>query len=344
MTVRARLTLWYAGMLVGSLLLMGAVLHYELVIETDRRTREVPAEKIADVLLFYGLPTVMVLVFGGSWLIRRILRPVETLTAIAERVHAGNLGERIPVSGRGDEIDRLAEVFNAMLARVEAGVSSVREFTLHASHELKTPLTILALQAEAALDQDSRPPEERLLLESQIEEVRRLADLVDALGLLAKADAGLPVISCESLRLDDILRLAVEDTRFLAEKSGITIDITRCDSAPLRGDRARLRQAFLNLVENAVKHNQPGGWVRAELRAEQTRCIVSIENGGPPVPPDLFPRIFERFTRGTASPEGSGLGLSLTQTIIHAHGGTITVVGGAEGGARFTLALPVGEG
>ena len=109
MTIRTRLTLWYAGMLLGSLLLMGGVLHYELVGEYERGlVPESPAEKIADLLLFYGLPTAIVLVLGGSWLIHRALRPVETLTAAAERVHAGNLAERIPRSGRGDELDRLA--------------------------------------------------------------------------------------------------------------------------------------------------------------------------------------------------------------------------------------------
>lgn len=115
------------------------------------------------------------LVLGGSWLIHRALRPVETLTAAAERVHAGHLTERIPRSGRGDELDRLAGVFNEMLARVEAGVASVRDFTLHASHELKTPLTILAIQAEAALAETTLTPDQRGLLESQLEEVRRLA-------------------------------------------------------------------------------------------------------------------------------------------------------------------------
>ena len=343
MTIRTRLTLWYAGMLLGSLLLMGGVLHYELVTERERQTDAVvesPGKQIADVLLFYGLPTVLVLVLGGSWLMRRALRPVETLTAAAERVHAGNLAERIALSGRGDELDRLAGVFNEMLARVEAGIASVRDFTLHASHELKTPLTILSAETELALCDPATPLSERERLASQFEEIRRLASLVDALSLLAKVDAGLPLIAREPLRLDEMLRAAVEDARLLAAPHGITIELTHCDPAPLDGDRASLRQVLLNLLDNAVKHNQPSGWVRVELRAGPDDFTLSIENTGAPIPPELVPRIFDRFVRGPNAREGSGLGLSITQTIVEAHGGTITCILRAECGARFTIQLP----
>lgn len=341
MSIRTRLTLWYAGMLLVSLLLMGGVLHYELVGEYERGlAQESPGEKIADLLLFYGLPTVIVLVLGGSWLMHRALRPVETLTAAAERVHAGNLTERIPRSGRGDELDRLAEVFNAMLARVEAGIASVRDFTLHASHELKTPLTILSAETELALGDPATPAGQRERLASQFEEIRRLAALVDALSLLAKADAGLPVIAREPLRFDEMLRLAVEDARLLAAKNGITIELTRCDAAPLDGDRARLRQVLLNLFDNAVKHNHPGGWVHVELSAEPENCTLSIENTGAPIPSDLLPRIFDRFVRGSVTVDGTGLGLSITKTIVEAHGGTIVGTNRDSGGICFHIHLP----
>ena len=341
MKIRTRLTLWYAGMLLGSLLLMGGVLRYELVGEYERgRVPESPAEKIADILLFYGLPTVIVLIIGGSWLIRRALRPVEVLVATAERVHAGNLSERIPRSGQGDELDRLAGVFNAMLARVEGGVASVRDFTLHASHELKTPLTILSAETELALGDATLSANERGRLTSQFEEIRRLAALVDALSLLAKVDAGLPVIVREPQRFDEILRSAVEDARILAVPHGIAIELIRCDAAPLSGDRASLRQVLLNLFGNAVKHNCPNGWVRVELRADSQNFTLSIENTGAPISPELLPRIFDRFVRGPGITEGAGLGLSITKTIIEAHGGTIGCTSRDEGGARFRVRVP----
>jgi signal transduction histidine kinase len=341
MKIRTRLTLWYAGMLLGSLLLMGAVLRYELVGEYERgRVPESPAEKIADILLFYGLPTVVLLVLGGSWFIRRALRPVETLTASAERVHAGNLAERIPRSGRGDELDRLAGVFNAMLARVEAGVASVRDFTLHASHELKTPLTILSAETELALGEPTLRADERDRLASQFEEIRRLAALVDALSLIAKVDAGLPIIASEPLRFDELLRAAVDNARILAAPCGITIELVRCDKALLNGDRASLRQVLLNLLGNAVKHNWPNGWVRVELRANLEEFTLSIENTGAPIPPELLPRIFDRFVRRPDSTEGVGLGLSIAKTILDAHGGTVVCITRITGGAQFLIRLP----
>jgi signal transduction histidine kinase len=341
MKIRTRLTLWYAGMLLGSLLLMGGVLRYELVGEYERgRVPESPREKIADILLFYGLPTVVVLILGGSWLIRRALRPVETLAATAERVHAGNLAERIPRSGRDDELDRLAGIFNGMLARVEAGVSSVRDFTLHASHELKTPLTILSAETELALGDPAVPASEHPRLTSQLEEIRRLGALVDGLTLLAKADAGLPVIAREPLRFDELLRSAVEDARILAAPQGIIIELTHCDPVSLNGDRAGLRQVLLNLLGNAVKHNHPGGWVRVELRTDRENFALTAENTGGRIPAELLPRIFDRFVRGPGATEGAGLGLSITKTIVEAHAGTAACINRAEGGARFTICFP----
>lgn len=341
MTIRTRLTLWYGGMLFCSLLLMGGVLHYELIGEYERGLpQESPAEKIQDILLFYGLPTAIILVVGGSWFTHRFLRPIDTFTTTVERIHTGNLAERIPRTGRGDEFDRLADVFNRMLDRVETGVASVRDFTLHASHELKTPLTILSAETELALGDPATPASQRARLASQFEEIRRLAALVDALSLLAKADAGLPLVAREPLYFDQMLRSAVEDARVLGAPQLITVDLVLCDPAPFEGDRAGLRQVLLNLLDNAVKHNQPGGWVRVELRLRHDNYILTIENSGRPIPAELLPRIFERFVRGPTSADGSGLGLSITQTIVEAHGGTIACHARSADSTCFEIRLP----
>jgi len=344
MKIRPRLTLWYAGMLLGSLLLMGGVLHYELVGEYEKgRPPETPSVKIADILLFYGLPTVVVLVLGGSWLMHRAMRPVEALTARAERVHAGNLSARIPRTGTGDELDRLAEVFNAMLARIEAGTASVRDFALHASHELKTPLTILSAEVELALNDPGRAGAERLRLTSQLEELRRLGRLVDALGLVAKADAGVPVVAREHLEFCQLVRQATEDARGLGKPFGITVELIHCDGALLDGDPAGLRQVLLNLLDNAVKHNAAGGWVRVELRTNREEAVVSVENSGAPLPAELVPRLFQRFVRGAGPAAGSGLGLSIAQLIVEAHGGAIEYSAPDGSTVRFAVRLPLRE-
>ncbi len=340
MTIRTRITLWYAGMLLSSFLLMFGVLHYELIGEYERRQVEPPRVKIEDILVAYGLPTLIVLVLGGAWIVRRAMRPVESLTATAERVHAGNLAERIPVSGRGDELDRLARVFNAMLARVEAGVASVRDFTLHASHALKTPLTILSSETELALNDPAVAGPERQRLTSQMEEIQRLSVLVESLGLLAKADAGARIVAFEPLCFDEMVRAAAENARVLAASRGVTVDLMRCDEALLSGDRAGLRQVLLNLLDNAVKHNRPGGWVRINLSNEQDSAVkLTIENTGVPIPADLAPRIFDRFVRGNHAVEGSGLGLSITKTIVEAHRGTVSYARRSDEVVEFEVVL-----
>ena len=345
MSIRTRLTLWYAGMLFGSLLLLGGLLHHELVVEYERgRAQETPREKVADVLLFYWLPTVLVLVLGGSWFMRRALRPIETLMAGAERVHAGNLAERIPLSGRSDELDRLAEVFNEMLARVEAGVASVRDFTLHASHELKTPLTILSAQAEAALAEPALPPDQRELLESQLEEVRRLAALVDALSLLAKADAGVVRLAQDPIAFDQLVREIIADAEVLAAPQGLTVECPACEPVTVRGDRDRLRQLLLNLVDNAAKYNVPGGTLRIALRRTGSAAELRIANTGPAIPAAALPRVFDRFYRGDNARalrvDGSGLGLSIAQGIAASHGGDINLAPTPDGMTEATLRLP----
>jgi two-component system heavy metal sensor histidine kinase CusS len=179
------------------------------------------------------------------------------------------------------------------------------------------------------------------LLQSQLDEVNRLAALVDALSVLAKGDAGLPIVVREPTRFDEVVRAAVEDAQPLAQKEGVRFEITRCDPVQSAGDRAKLRQALLNLLDNAVKHNEPGGWVRIELRNSAGESILSLENTGQVIPPDLLPRIFDRFVRGTDGGEGSGLGLSIAKAIIEAHGGTVTCINRPEGGARFIISLPL---
>lgn len=341
MTIRTRLTLWYAVVMFASLLFMGGVLHYELVGEFERgRPIESPREKIADIVLFYGIPTALILVMGGSWLIQRALRPIETLVSTAERVHAGNLGERIPLSGRGDEIERLTAIINAMLARIEAGVSSVRDFTLHASHELKTPITILTAETELALGRPDLPAVELDRLRSQFEELRRLGTLIDGLGLLAKAEAGIPVILRESLRLDELLRQVAEDVKTLAATKRITVEMAQCDAVVLNGDPDRLRQALLNLLENAVKHNRIDGSVRIALIASSAGPRLKIENTGQPIPAVLRSRIFEPFVRGSDRTEGAGLGLSIAKTIVVAHGGSISASDEQSGWTCFEVVFP----
>ena len=196
MTIRTRLTFWYAGIMFICLLVMGALVYHEFAPEPPADSQQKMGEEETDlheilrIIFWCGVPAGLLALGGGWWLMRKALAPVAALTQTAARTNESNLNERLPRTNNGDEFDRLTEVFNAMLARLEDSFSRIREFTLHASHELKTPLTVLRGETETALRDEKISPTERERANSQLEELRRLTQIVDGLTLLAKADAG----------------------------------------------------------------------------------------------------------------------------------------------------------
>ncbi len=333
MSIRNRITLWFAAILLICLMVMAGVFRYELGESLDRARRGQPLdsawEETGEFLLFIGLPTALLLLAGGSWLLRRSLRPLPRLTKAVAELHLHRLHERLPPLGTGDELDQLTEVFNHMTARLEASFAHVREFTLHASHELKTPLTIMQGELEAALDEPSLPPAQRELLAGQLDEVQRLARIVDSLTFLAKADSGQLPLRLEPTALAELVEDSYEDARMLARPLNIAVRLTACDQLEIRGDRHRLRQLLLNLTDNAIKHNQPNGRVEIALVRRAEWAALTVGNTGPGIPAEQLPRVFDRFFRGDAAhgtdKEGSGLGLAIAKWIAHAHGASIRI-------------------
>jgi heavy metal sensor kinase len=346
MKLRTRLLLWYAGVLLLSALLIGAFSLDELRERHRGPGRHEHAwEEIVDYVLWIGAPAVVLSIAGGWWLMRKALTPVATLTQAAERITERNLGEQLPRTNNGDEFDRLTEVFNEMTARLNTSFNRIREFTLHASHELKTPLTVLCGETETALRDESLTPAQRERAASQLEELRRLAGIVDSLTLLAKADAGLIKLALAPVRLDELARDCFDDTQILAHTSGIRVELTNSEEAMVSGDAHRLRQLLLNLADNAVKYNQPGGSISMSLRRAGDFAELDICNTGPGVPPEKLPRVFDRFFRGDAAHnnavEGCGLGLSIAQWIVSAHNGTIQMVSGPSELTTVIVRLPL---
>lgn len=348
MKIRTRLTWWYAGILIVSLLVMGLGTYQEIDEQLRHEHRREPAEhalgEAGEMFFQVGLPAVVLGLLGGWWLTRRALAPVTKLTNAVEKIHENNLGKKIPRTNNGDELDRLTEVFNAMTARLDDSFNRIREFTLHASHELKTPLTVLCGEAETALRDESHSPAERERLLSQLDEVRRLSKIVDGLALLAKADAGQVALKLEPLRLDELVRDNFADAQILAEPHGIKVELETCEEISVRGDRHRLRQMLLNLADNAVKYNQPQGRVTMALRRAAGFAEFKIANTGAGIPPEILLRVFDRFFRGDPAHEntieGCGLGLSIVQWIVSAHGGTIRIESVQGQLTTVTLRLP----
>jgi signal transduction histidine kinase len=346
MKVRTRLTLWYAGVLLFSALLIG-VFSFQELHERHRRPgrHEHEWEEIVEYVLWIGAPAILLSIAGGWWLMRKALAPVSTLTQAAERITERNLGEQLPRTNNGDEFDRLTEVFNAMTARLNASFTRIREFTLHASHELKTPLTVLCGETETELRDESLTLAQRERAASQLEELRRLAAIVDSLTLLAKADAGLIKLALAPVRFDELVRDCFDDAQILAHTSGIRVELTNCDAATVNGDAHRLRQLLLNLADNAVKYNEPKGSISMALRCAGDFAELSISNTGLGVPPEILSRVFDRFFRGdpahSATVEGCGLGLSIAQWIVSAHNGTIQMVSQPSKLTTVTVRLPL---
>jgi signal transduction histidine kinase len=348
-TIRARLTLWYAGILIVSLIVIGVGTYEQIVEQVFLNHHSAPIRyalsETGEMVFWVGLPAVVLGLVGGWWLTRRALKPVAELTAAVEKVQENNLGEQIPRTKNGDELDRLAEVFNKMTSRLDGSFNRIREFTLHASHELKTPLTVLLGEIETVAHDSSISAAERERALSQMEELRRLTRIVDGLTVLAKADSGQIPLALEAVRLDELVRDSYADAQILAEAHQIKVELPACEEMTVRGDRHRLRQLLLNLADNAIKYNIPGGRVTLTLWKPDDHAEFLIANTGPGIPPEQLARVFDRFFRGDTAHsntvEGCGLGLSIAQWIAAAHGGTIKIQSDPGKLTVVTFRLPI---
>ena len=350
MKIRARLTLWYMSILFVSVLLITGFSYHEFARETALLKASNGEDEERDawhdalgISLSCGVPAAIVAFVGGWWLMRKALSPVTTLTRAAARIHEGNLNEQIPRTGNGDEMDQLTQVFNDMTGRLDKSFNRIREFTLHASHELKTPLTVMHAELETALRDEAGANRERLL--SQLDEVQRLSKIVDGLSLLTKADAGLITLKHEPVRLDELVRDSYADAQILARPHHVSVELQRCEEILLPGDRHRLRQLLLNLTDNAIKYNQTGGNVNLDLHRNSEFAELEIRNTGPGIPAEMRNRVFDRFFRGDASHnsavDGCGLGLSIAQWIVTAHGGRIGIESESGKWTTVTVRLPL---
>lgn len=350
MRLRDRLALRYALVAGLCLVLLGGLVYHEFVTEPrERKALGIPELPESDwgeyaEVFFYGM--IPVVLAGGWWLMRRTLAPLSQFTEAVKAVDAEHLRVPLPRTGNGDEVDRLTEVFNSMAERLDNSFQQIRHFTLHASHELKTPLTIMRVQLESKLrDTQSLPPEQIVWLECEWEEVQRLSRIVDALTFLTKADSGLIALEQKLVPLGELVRESFEDAQILAEPSRVTTVLTECQAAEVVGDRDRLRQLLLNLTDNAIKYNQPGGLVEIALRKAGDEAQIMITNTGKGVPEELQPKLFERFVRGDEARhraiEGCGLGLAICRWIVQAHHGSIRISSIPEKSTTVLVCLPL---
>lgn len=335
MTLRRRILLYYSVTLSLSLVIVGFWSWFEFNEQRDEALlggaeaalKHDPLEETFEIILYGGLPAILLGIIGGGLLMSRALRPIEQLTEALEKTDVSNLANPVPRSGNGDELDRMTAVFNRMKERLGLSFTQTREFTLNASHELKTPLTVIhgTLEQMATNEQAAEVDRERAA--SLLEEVQRLSSIVGQLSFLARADAGLLPTARESVALDDLVRDLAEETMILASGAKISVTLGECQPVSVSGDKMRLRQLLLNLADNAVKYNERGGSIEMSLVRQNDDAVFTITNTAPALPAELRARVFERFFRGdlahNSATEGSGLGLSIAKSIVEAHQGGI---------------------
>lgn len=298
------------------------------------------------IILLITMPLALMASLGGGWFLAgRALRPVGAITQAAQRITEGDLTQRLAVPETHDEIGRLATTFNAMIGKLEASFKQVRQFTSDASHELRTPLTVLKGEAELALRRPRAADDYRAVLESGLEEIDRMSRIVDELLFLSRADLGEIKMESKPVRLDLLLEDLKRQADVLGHEQAVHIVIGLLEPATVGGDDMRLRELFLNLLDNAIKYSAPGGQVDLALTKQERMARVSISDHGIGISTDEQIRIFDRFYRTDAArahtKKGTGLGLAICKWIVEAHHGTIEVRSEPGKGAMFTLLLPL---
>jgi heavy metal sensor kinase len=291
-------------------------------------------------------PFALLLAGGGGWLLaRRALKPVDNMTEAADRIRAEALSDRLEETGTGDELDHLAKTLNSMLRRLDAAFSQIRRFSADASHELQTPLTILKGELEVALRSQRTSEEYEKIISSALEEIERIAHLVEGLLLLSRADAGVLRMDSKPVDLSQLVEEICDKATILAKSRDVTLRLDQVEPVSMLGDYERLRRLLLNLVENGIKYTPAGGQVLLSLHLEKSEAQIKVADTGIGIPAEELEQVFQPFYRATEARSwdtaGVGLGLSIAGSIAEAHEGRIEVESTPGFGTVFTVFFPV---
>ena len=285
--------------------------------------------------------------FGGYWLMRRALRPVDAITSRAEGITSTNLSERLPVIKTGDELERLSTSLNHMIARLEDAFQHIHRFSADASHELRTPLTILQLELEEIIQHPDLPPAIVDQIGSALEETQRLSRIVENLMAIARLDAGEVKMEKVLLDMGELVASTAEQMRLLADEKLLKLHCNIHPNVRVLGDQARLKQVVVNLIDNAIKYTPEGGMVTVRVQALDGKAQFEVVDTGLGISPEVIPHVFERFYRADKARSrdsgGAGLGLAIVKAICSAHRAEIEVCSQEGKGSRFRVELPLAQ-
>ena len=306
------------------------------------------SDALATFLLIVGLAyplTLGLASFGGAFLARRALSPVDNLTRLARHISAEDLSQRLNLRLPNDEVGRLARTFDEMIARLDEAFRRQREFTANASYELRTPLTVMKGEIDVALQRERAPEDYRRVLQAVNDEVDRLIHLAGSLLTLTRADAGEIPLTLENVDVAQVVAGAVEHLHSIAVQKGVELQSLPGDSVTVRADEGLLLQLLLNLIDNAIKYTPAGGRVTTGWGLDGEQVVLWVRDTGPGIPEEHLPHLFERFYRVDKSrsrAEGSvGLGLAISRWIAEVHGGSLHAESLPGKGSTFTFVAPV---
>jgi heavy metal sensor kinase len=281
---------------------------------------------------------------GGMFLTDRTLKPVDQIAETARGIGESDLSRRIDIQS-DDELGRLAGTLNGMIARLEVAFKKERQFVADASHELRTPLAIIQAESSLALEKSRSLEEYQRSLELVSQEVGFMSEIVGKMLLLARSDSGSEPVDFEDIRLKDLLTELVQDVELLVQEKGLTMTVGPMEDLKVRGDRTKLKQLFLNVLDNAIRYTPGGGTISASLARRDTSAIAAIADTGIGIPAEHLPFIFDRFYRvdrsRTAADGGTGLGLAIALSVAKMHGGAIEAESEPDKGTTFRVVLPL---
>jgi signal transduction histidine kinase len=281
-----------------------------------------------------------------GWLVAgRFLRPLRAITTTAREISATNLHQRLNLAGPDDELKELGDTFDQLLARLERSFAFERQFVANASHELRTPLAGMRTSLDVAMAKPGPVPSQfRTLADRLGRELDHVDRLLESFLTLAQTQHG-PLADQSTVSLADLARLAIERRADTISAMGLDVSQPACPDAWVTGSQTLLARMVANVIDNAIGHNQPGGWVRVTTAAEDSRARLVVENGGPVLDRDKVKQLVRPFRRigaeRTGQDDGAGLGLAIVASIAEVHGGTLELEAPGDGGLRVAITLPL---
>jgi heavy metal sensor kinase len=318
---------------------------YLLRVGTQLAPLDAALRQIGKIFLVMLPVGVLVAGLGGWWMARGALKPVDNLRAAAQSINISQLQRRLPLRGTHDELDRLAQTFNEVFARLERAVDQMKQFTAGIAHELRTPLSVLQGEAELALMSADSIEEYRNLLTGQLAQFEKLSRMFNQLLLLARAEAGELQLAARNVDLAELVRFLIEQMTPIAEDKNISLHVQDDNVGQVIGDSEWMERIVVNLLDNAIKFTPSGGRVTVTLSARGSQAALEVRDTGIGIPAQAIPHIFDRFFRADSSRSadvpGVGLGLTLVKWAVEAQGGSIQVESAPDAGSCFTVLMPL---